>query len=167
MSYDICRAGAGSRHSIALTNCGKVFTWGKGNRDMKNSMHDFFEPKNIFDQQRFKALDLFFEKISCGLTHSAAVTSTGDLYMWGEATDGCLGRPPPQSNPKATSLLPMMVDFFAGKKVYNVASGELFTIVTTIDSKDKHHLFKIQQEEMKTHISSALKKKLSRRLLFK
>ena len=37
--------------------------------------------------------------------------------MWGDASEGCLGRPPPESNPKQISLIPLEVDFFIDKKV--------------------------------------------------
>ncbi|CDW71707.1 regulator of chromosome condensation [Stylonychia lemnae] len=177
LQFDISNAVAGNKHSLALTNCGKVFQWGKGVRDMRSSLTDFFEPQNAFDQSRFKGLDLFFTSISSGSTHSAAVTSSGTLYMWGESTDGCLGRPPPESNPKQISLMPLEVDFFGDKRVTNllfilsqvhqVACGEKFTLAITLDRRDQMLLAKKNQEEQKTHISTALKKKLLRRVSFK
>jgi alpha-tubulin suppressor-like RCC1 family protein len=111
-SYDVCSAVAGLKHSIALTNCGKVFQWGKGLRDMRTSITDYYEPQNPFDQARFKGLDLFFVLVASGTSHVGAITSSGALYMWGESSEGCLGRPPPESNPKQISLMPLEVDFF-------------------------------------------------------
>jgi alpha-tubulin suppressor-like RCC1 family protein len=61
---------------MVLTNCGKVFTWGKGDRDMRVNASDFFNPMNNFEHQRFKGLDLYFTNIACGATHLAAVTSS-------------------------------------------------------------------------------------------
>jgi len=122
---------------MALTNCGKVFVWGKGLRDMRVSQQDFFEPQNPFDQSRFKGLDLFFTKIASGSFHAVSVTSAGQIYMWGESTDGCLGRPPPENNPKQISLLPIEVDFFHDKFVHQVSCGERFTMVVVIDRKDQ------------------------------
>ena len=37
--------------------------------------------------------------------------------MWGDSSDGCLGRPPPESNTKQVSFIPLEVDFFTEKKV--------------------------------------------------
>eukprot|EP00347_Sterkiella_histriomuscorum_P022145 403331523 len=157
VQYDISIACAGLKHSIALTNCGKIF-----------HLNDFFEPMNPFDQSRFKGLDLFFLGVSSGDTHCAAVSSLGALYMWGESTDGCLGRPPPESNPKQISLMPLEVDFFNDKRVHQVSCGEKFTIVSVIDRKDQKYLAKRNQEENRnTHISNALRKKLMRRISFK
>ena len=62
-------------------------------------------------------MELFITQISCGETHSAVVTSQGQIFMWGDASEGCLGRPPPESNPKQISLIPLEVDFFIDKKV--------------------------------------------------
>jgi alpha-tubulin suppressor-like RCC1 family protein len=84
---------------------------------MKQSMTDFYEPKNPFDQQKFKGLEFSFEYIASGNFHLAAITTQGQLYMWGDSGDGCLGRPPPEINPKQAALLPNEVDFFNDKKV--------------------------------------------------
>lgn len=88
-AFDICKAGCGNRHSICLSACGKVFTWGKGDRDMRASSNDYFDPIDPFDNQKFKKEELSFIEISAGVTHSAAVTSTGELYMWGDCSEGC------------------------------------------------------------------------------
>jgi alpha-tubulin suppressor-like RCC1 family protein len=47
--YDIIKASAGNKHSLVMTNCGKVFSWGKGDRDMRTGVTDFYEPRNPFD----------------------------------------------------------------------------------------------------------------------
>lgn len=125
---------------MALTNCGKVFSWGKGDRDLRVNMDDYYEPKNVFDLKRYRALDLYFVSISSGASHSAAVTSLGGLYMWGESTSGSLGRPPPDGSTKSKCFMPLAVDFFSDKQVLHVACGELFTIVTTVDKRDLAYL---------------------------
>lgn len=50
LQYDVASAAAGNKHSMCLTRCGKVFDWGKAVRDLKNTLSDFHEPKNPFDQ---------------------------------------------------------------------------------------------------------------------
>ena len=100
MPYDVSLAAAGNKHSMCLTRCGKVFSWGKAVRDLKNNLTEFHEPKNPFDTQRFKGFDIMFTSIACGSAHSAAITTHGQLFMWGECSEGCLGRPPPENNPK-------------------------------------------------------------------
>lgn len=49
IAFDVTKAAAGNKHSMAITNCGKVFSWGKGDRDMRSNADDFYEPKNSFD----------------------------------------------------------------------------------------------------------------------
>jgi len=66
--------------------------------------------------------------------------------------------------------MPMNVEFFEDKKVFSVACGEKYTIVATIDKDDQMFVSKAQKEgstEYKTHLSNALRKKLSRRMSFK
>ena len=50
---------------MALTTCGRVFSWGKGDRDMKVGQNDYHEPMNLFENKQFKgASDLSFVQIS-------------------------------------------------------------------------------------------------------
>jgi E3 ubiquitin-protein ligase HERC2 len=63
--YDICNSCCGIRRSMALTTCGRVFSWGKGDREMSVSQSDYFEPKNLFENKQFKnSSDLSFVQIS-------------------------------------------------------------------------------------------------------
>jgi alpha-tubulin suppressor-like RCC1 family protein len=86
-----------------------VFSWGKGDRE---GGEDTFEPRNPFDGNKFKNLDLFFVTISSGYTHSACVNSRGELYMWGDSADACQGRPKAEGSNRSFSYCPIMVDYF-------------------------------------------------------
>ena len=44
--------------------------------------------------------------------------------MWGDTSEGALGRPPPENNPKAFCYSPIKVDFFEDKMVYKIACGD-------------------------------------------
>ncbi|ETP35661.1 hypothetical protein F442_16275 [Phytophthora nicotianae P10297] len=89
---DVVAVSCGSRHTMALTASGAVYSWGWGS--MGQLGHG--DLKSINEPQKID----FFEKeghmvdyISCGGCHSAAVTNDGTLYMWGESHWGQLGLP--------------------------------------------------------------------------
>ena len=107
---------------MCLTNSGKIYTWGKGTRDMrdKSALDDYYIPRDPFDSIKFRGCDFFFSRIAGGYTHIGAITDSGELYMWGESSHGCLGRPPSEmaaNKRRIISHIPTEVDFFLDKKV--------------------------------------------------
>jgi alpha-tubulin suppressor-like RCC1 family protein len=73
----------------------------------------------------------------------AAITENGTLYMWGESTYGCLGKPPSNLKKFAYISVPTEVEFFSDKKVYYVACGEAFTFVLTNKEDKETNSFRI------------------------
>ena len=57
-------------------------------------------------------------QIACGSTHSAAVTSEGELYTWGRGNYGRLGHGSSEDH-----LAPMLVNGLRGYHVIDVACG--------------------------------------------
>lgn len=166
--YDICYSWCGIRRSMCLTTWGRVFSWGKGDRDMKVSQNDYYIPMNLFENKHFKSFDLWFVQIAWGFTHWAALTSAGKLYMWGDLSNGCQGRRTLESSTRKYSYLPQAVDYFAtlGVKVYKVGWGNCFTVVATVPSSDFNSARKYLKPTSNDHISEALKLKLLRRIEF-
>ena len=166
--YDIWYSWWGIRRSMWLTTCGRVFSWGKGDRDMKISQEDYFVPMNLFENKHFKSFDLSFVQIAWGHTHCAALTSRGKLYMWGDLSFGWQGRMALESSTRKYSYLPQSVDYFNtnGLKIYKVDWGNWFTVVAAISSAEFYLANKLLKPTSNDHISVALKKKLIRRIDF-
>lgn len=77
----VSRVSLGSQHSAAVTKCGRVYTWGQGGRlgHMFNGPeHDFLLPKRVSSLEQAVIVD-----ISCGNSHTVALSDVGDVYTWG------------------------------------------------------------------------------------
>ncbi|PWA85144.1 regulator of chromosome condensation (RCC1) family protein [Artemisia annua] len=86
----IVQIASGGYHSLALTDDGRVLSWGYGGHGQLGhfSTQNQAVPTVIESLASEKVV-----YIACGGSSSAAVTDTGKLYMWGNAKDGQLGVP--------------------------------------------------------------------------
>jgi len=118
---------SGGKHCLALSSEGDVFSWGEG--DDGKLGHD---TKNSCDRPRvieaLRGKDIV--DISCGGAHSAAITSTGELYTWGKGRYGRLGHGDSDDQTK-----PKLVEALLGYRVIDVAcgSGDAQTLCITDD----------------------------------
>jgi alpha-tubulin suppressor-like RCC1 family protein len=92
----------GEYHTTVLTDDGSVYTWGYGGKiGFFNWMYSqevgalghgdkkhYFNPKKV---EYFEKKNLKIVKITAGLYHNTAITSAGDLYVWGRGLYGVLG----------------------------------------------------------------------------
>ena len=69
----------GGSHTVALSPKGEVFTWGHGNYGQLG--HGDRESRNVPTKVESLSQETIV-KVSCGLYHTAAVTSTGKLLTW-------------------------------------------------------------------------------------
>lgn len=69
--------------------------------------------------------------VTCGGSHSAAITSSGELYTWGKGRYGRLGH-----GDSEDQLVPKKVEAFDGHRVIDVAcgSGDAQTLALTDDN---------------------------------
>ncbi|KAK3006187.1 hypothetical protein RJ639_015803 [Escallonia herrerae] len=109
---------SGGYHSLALSDEGKVFSWGHGGHGQLG--HSSTQSRSI--PMTIEALaDEKVVYIACGGSSSAAITDKGKLYMWGNAKDCQLGAP---SLPEVQSS-PVKVNFLSeddGLGTHNVLS---------------------------------------------
>lgn len=106
---------SGGKHAMALTLDGKVFSWGEG-EDGKlghGNRLNLDKPRMIESLRSKKIRD-----IACGSSHSAAITSSGELYTWGLGEYGRLGH-----GDNVTQLKPKQVKTLIGVRVVQVACG--------------------------------------------
>jgi alpha-tubulin suppressor-like RCC1 family protein len=82
----------GGGHSMALTECGHVYSWGgnyNGQLGIGNTVKSN-KPKfvAVIDENK---CSVFIEKISCGHEHSLLLSSNGNIYAFGRNKSGELG----------------------------------------------------------------------------
>ncbi|KAL7142330.1 hypothetical protein ABFS83_08G116600 [Erythranthe nasuta] len=118
----VVQIASGGYHSIALTDRGKVLSWGHGGHGQlgHSSLHSrkVPEPVEALANERITF-------IACGGSSSAAITDKGKLYMWGHAADnqlGVPGLPEMQSSPVEVNFL-MEDDGLGIHNVLSVAVG--------------------------------------------
>ncbi|KAK9285641.1 hypothetical protein L1049_024839 [Liquidambar formosana] len=89
---DVCiiQIASGGYHSLALTDEGKVLSWGHGG-------HGQLGHSSIQNQKIPVVIEALADErviyIACGGSSSAAVTEEGKLYVWGNSKDSQLGVP--------------------------------------------------------------------------
>lgn len=118
----IIQIASGGYHSVALTDDGKVLSWGHGGQGQlgHGSVHNQKIPAVV---EALAHEHIIY--ISCGGSSSAAVTDNGKLYMWGNAQDsqlGVPGLPPVQPSPVEVNFL-MEDDGLGPSKVLSIAIG--------------------------------------------
>ncbi len=110
-------------HVLAITKCGKCFSWG----------YNFFGQLGIGTQinnNRPKLIkDLSHEKIvkiSCGYNHSLVLTKNGRVYGFGLNSEGQIG-----CGNNENQLNPIMIIGFNNEKVVSIACGGCHSLALT------------------------------------
>jgi len=104
----------GGFHSAVVTEDGKMYTFGGG----EHGQLGHGDKVNKVKPTLVQALDdIFLQQITCGWSHSVALTSEGEVYTWGNGDHGKLGH---GSGKKVST--PQLVEKLVGQKVVRVAS---------------------------------------------
>ncbi|XP_064209238.1 RCC1-like G exchanging factor-like protein [Anguilla rostrata] len=88
------QAACGGTQVAVLNDKGEVFVWGYGilgkGPDLSESRTPEMIPPSLFGKSEFNPA-VTVTRIHCGLTHFAAITDRGELFVWGKNLRGCLG----------------------------------------------------------------------------
>ena len=136
---------------LLVTVDNKVFMWGlnKGGQcgSGNNKVESIMEPRPIDSKSidlaegdggvHGKSSDWEVQQMCCGRSHSALLTASGRLFVWGEASFGRLGQPDSSSfsvhNNKRYSSFPVEVPFFKNNsiRIQNIACGDFHMLALT------------------------------------
>ncbi|KAI3839540.1 hypothetical protein MKW92_002973 [Papaver armeniacum] len=108
----------GEYHTCAVTLSGDLYTWGDGTHNSgllgHGSENSHWIPKKVCGLME----GLHISSISCGPWHTAAVTSAGQLFTFGDGTFGALGH-----GDRNNTTTPREVESLRGLRTVKVACG--------------------------------------------
>lgn len=116
----LVQASLGPHHSAALTQKGEVFTWGQAGRLGHASQGA--EVDEMLPRQVMALSGVFVVQVSCGHSHCAVVTETGDVWAWGAS------RAFGHTEPAAVPNVPTMIKVLSGKAIVQVACAVTHTV---------------------------------------
>lgn len=126
----ICSVSCAHSHSAAISSSGDLYTWGSAvsGKLGVGVVEDTYE--------QFAAIPLLVKfpgkrkirSVSCGAAHTGAVSTAGELFMWGSANGGRLGL---GFDVTDTVVVPTLVRTLATKKVWQVSCGSTHSAVCT------------------------------------
>lgn len=133
-SIRVVSVACGGGHNVVATDEGRVYAWGRGEEGQLGlGMGLNSEVPQLVTQLEGRVIT----QLACGHAHTAAITSTGDLYCWGRNFEGQCGtgsHTKTSDLPRACArvqLAPKFVAAFLGVYVSRVACGYKFTSCIT------------------------------------
>jgi len=118
---------AGNSHASAITREGVIYTWGgNGNGQLgkgKSSaaLHTEHFPSPI-------QINVKFKSVAIGVNNNVAISASGELYTWGEGSEGALGH-----GGTRDEYYPKKIDSIKDKKFVLSAAGFKFSAALTDD----------------------------------
>lgn len=127
---DVHQIACGVRHAALVTRQGEVFAWGEQSGGQLGHGVDRY----VSRPRLVESLALWnMDSIACGEYHTCAISTTGDLFTWGDGTHyaGLLGH-----GTDASHWIPKKVSGpLEGLQVMSVACGTWHSALTTSNGK--------------------------------
>jgi alpha-tubulin suppressor-like RCC1 family protein len=89
--FHVVQASSGSESMAAVTQKGKVFTWGHGFYGELGHGERYEETFNADPKVVAELKDKFVVQVSCGFQHTLFLTEEGEVYACGKIDSGALG----------------------------------------------------------------------------
>ena len=90
--YFVTQISCGWYHTAAVTEEGRLFTWGRGKLGVLGHGNESNHPVPQ-EVKFFEEIDESISSISSGMSHFGATTTSGKLFLWGCNKYGQLGKP--------------------------------------------------------------------------
>ena len=131
-SEKIVKIAAGGEHVIAVTENDQVYTWGDNSEGQLGNNSIAGQPTAVNITARLLSIPGGgrLAAVSAGALHSAALTTTGNVIVWGDNSYGQLGRGNTTTSyvPRQVFTFPAIVD---GAPISSIVAGDYSTFVTT------------------------------------
>ena len=145
----IVQISSGTVHNLALTENGKIFSWGAGmggqlGHDEKFIIKNSNDKKNYFLSKPtiipyFKDKKIIISKLSSGEAHSVVLTNRGEIYCWGFGSNGQLGLgfcedsfEPGKGLSKSRRMIPEKINI---NNIKDIQCGKTFTMFINEENK--------------------------------
>ena len=139
----------GSVHNLALSDDGKIFSWGAAMGGQLGHEEKYFMKSSIGFKNYYLSKptiisvlsdkNIIINKISCGEAHSIALSNNGNVYSWGYGSNGQLGLGFCEESfdlgkglAKSRKLLPEKINISGIK---NIQCGKTFTMFINSENK--------------------------------
>ncbi|XP_050403705.1 uncharacterized protein LOC126819621 isoform X2 [Patella vulgata] len=123
--HSVVKVACGTSHCMALTANGNIYTWGSGTDGQLG------HPKLLFlpFPKKLKTPQLYHNTsvISCGESFSAAISSSGQLFMWGKNSDTV----DPSQKPSYKQLTPSCMNTDIVEHVSDIKCGGWHAVALT------------------------------------
>lgn len=146
----VSRVACGEFHTLALTQDGKVYSWGKNTRGQCGRPNQYPDkdddvwahrqatpPLNVGPIEQGFPNDCRIVEVDCGKQHSLALSQDGTVYVWGYGGEGQLGLGTDTMREKSVASVPTAIspEMFGNKRVVHIAAGSQFSAAVTEDGK--------------------------------
>ena len=126
----VCQVSCGARHTVALTDEGKVLSWGDGSGGQLGYAMDGFQIQSVPCAVELAA-GVQITNIDCGDKHTVALSYQGDIWAWGSNHKGQLGR----GKAKRSGLPRRVGGLLANAEIKQISCGSYHTAAITSHGK--------------------------------
>jgi Ca2+-binding EF-hand superfamily protein len=127
MDTPVVQVSLGFNHSAALVDGNELFVWGSATGG-KLGLGEVTEEYECFCAiPTCVPIPAPVAQVSCGSSHTACVTVSGELYIWGVADGGRLGL----GERMQTQLQPVLVESLLHERILTVSCGNNHTMCNT------------------------------------
>ncbi|XP_002983568.2 ultraviolet-B receptor UVR8 [Selaginella moellendorffii] len=116
-SHEPCSVSCGGAHTLILTDKGRVFATGLNS---SGQLGVPLKSESSFDPVEVHGFPDPCVHIAAGRYHSAAITSSGETYVWGRNSEGQLGL---GKRAKSVYITPQKMESLAGMRLKALALG--------------------------------------------
>jgi alpha-tubulin suppressor-like RCC1 family protein len=113
----------GAEHVVALASDGRLFSWGQ-NENGQLGLGDNRQRQSPREIYTFPSTSKVVKDVTCGHTHTLAVTSTDELFAWGCNGHGQLGLGHPYDRNS-----PQRVEALCQRRIRRIAAGAQHSLV--------------------------------------
>ena len=107
----------------------ELFLWG-GNYDGRLGLGDDAVSTFFMDPTKLSVPDIPWAQVACGLCHTAALSSNGEVFTWGSGNWGRLGH-----GDQNHRFVPTKVEIPGGERIVKVSCGDYHTAAVTASGK--------------------------------